>query len=142
MIEVQGINQLGILADRLKAVAARGVEQEISKGAGNALKTLPRTLAASALATLPRSGGLAGDVAQDILQNARRTSRRWGARVTVSSDYAIGRMDQGSLLHPLYGDKSHWFAQRVNPGFAKRPMQAIRPQAQREMSAALDRVAR
>ena len=41
--------------------------------------------------------------------------------------------DFGVLRHPLFGNKRHWYGQRIRRGFASTPLKAIRPQIVREI---------
>lgn len=68
------------------------------------------------------------------------------ARISAPTGGPKGRdviaLEAGRLSHPLFGDKSRWYRQRVRRGFASVPLKAIRPQIVREIDLELREVAR
>lgn len=53
----------------------------------------------------------------------------------------LKRLDGGVLEHPLFGDRTAWFKQDVEPGFFTGPCQAADAQVTGELATALERVA-
>lgn len=69
--------------------------------------------------------------ARGISGSGRRTTGRRRVR----------RLDSGVLEHPLFGDRSHWYKQPVEPGFFSGPARDAAPRVRREIEQALEDVA-
>jgi hypothetical protein len=52
----------------------------------------------------------------------------------------LRRIDDGFLAHPLFGDRQHWFLQRVTPGWFTGPAEDAAPAVRAEIERALDGV--
>lgn len=110
---------------REKAASRRAILQAIERGALVLRKTIP----ASAAAKLP------GDYGPTIGRAVRLSpSVQLGRGTVVIRVHAMGRgeqrdvnaVDMGTLRHPLYGNRGHWFDTRVPPGFVSQPFEAAR----------------
>lgn len=93
------------------------------------LAELRTRVRSSATALLPSSGGLGAWVAASTFGiQFRDVGRSAGLRVKMSRNKGKGRGkadlkqldDAGAVRHPLYGDRRHWFAQRVAAQFFTR----------------------
>ncbi len=67
------------------------------------------------------------------------------ATVTAPTGGPKGRevlaLESGRLRHPLFGNKRHWYEQRVKRGFASKPLKEIRPRIVDRIDSELDRIA-
>jgi hypothetical protein len=138
VIEIQGADQLAQLSRQLKETAARGLRRELSKALNEATKPVKQAARESARDILPRHGGLNEKVA-----NSKFTTRRSanGLRVQAKNSYALKRLDEGVLQHPVFGHREHWVTQRVTAGWWSTPMEKLAPTAREEISRAMQRIA-
>lgn len=51
----------------------------------------------------------------------------------------ITTLNRGTLRHPLYGDRHHWYAQRVRPGFFDEPANRVLRDVQIEAAKSVER---
>lgn len=124
-VEVEGADKLALLG---KAVRKLGSDRTILKHLTKRVKKLGAPiraeLKASAVATLPRRGGLGVWVAKSRINvTVRRGADTAGVSITEGRNSAGGRSDlrrinAGTTRHPYFGKRSHWYPQRVNAGFA------------------------
>lgn len=137
-------------ADQLKRVNAAlrhaqpSLRRELSTAVRDSTEPLKRQAAANIPSYLPSSGGLAGLVAADTkLVTQRRGGRTSpGVRIAARSRRNVRRMDRtGTVRHPLFGNRDHWFTTRFRPGWFSNPMQDGVPGVRRELIAAMSRVA-
>lgn len=145
MIDIQGADQLVALSRRLKEAGARDLERELSKAITAAVKPLRKALQESARQKLPSRGGLNERVAKSRVTTKKALSGRGsgsGVRVTAGGRKSqLSDMDQGSLRHPVYGNRQVWVRQQVQPGWWTEPTEEIGPTVQAEVQKALRRVA-
>lgn len=106
----------------------------------HAAQPLPEKLRASALETLPKRGGLAAAVADSRIQVSGASGAEAGVRVTVDSRYNVAGMDDGSVVHPLFGNRLHWYVERVNPHWFTTPVEAAEPGIEQAVRDAMDRI--
>jgi len=127
---------LGVRTD-LRVCAAQlrreadGLQRRIVDGANDAVSPLARVIAVNTPAYLPI--GYATVMAKSIrVQTSTSLVTNPGVRARV---FAVGRregrdvtrIDAGILRHPLYGNRLHWYAQKVTRGFVKKPFGRLRP---------------
>lgn len=120
--------------------AARDIPQELASAAQKTVKKLPTKLKGSALSTLPHGGGLNRAVAFKTRFTVSRLPS--GARVVGESAYDIEGLDRGRAIHPLFGDANHWYREAVKPGWWSRVIDAVGPDATKDMSQALENIKR
>lgn len=126
------------------ARAFRQAEGELPKELYQALekssKPLIRDGKRSALANLPRRGGLNRVIANARMSTTRRAS---GIRIKAKGIAQLARTDAGSVRHPVYG-RSAWVDQSIPKArdWFEKPMRAGAPRVRRELTKALDKVAR
>lgn len=142
MYEIHGAEQLAALSRQLKAAGEKDLQRELSKAIAKAMKPLRAELPRSALAKLPRRGGLAAQVAASKLRNTRRnTGRAVGLRLTATNPDNIRRIDRrGEVRHPTFGH-GPWVTQKVTPGWFTQPTDALAPQARADVEAAMNTIA-
>jgi hypothetical protein len=137
-IELDGAAQFAALAKRLRAMGDKDLSREFSKAVSASTKPLVQELRKSARDTLPKRGGLAERVAKSPIRTQRRSSARaQGARVVARNPYAINRLDQGRVRHPVFG-RAVWVDQTVKSGWWTRPTEAIGPEVRRNLDAAMN----
>lgn len=144
-LEVTGVEQLARLAKACRAAGTpgKGLRRELLRGIREATKPAPRAVKASAMARLPRRGGLAARVARGSVKTSVKTSgKHVGVTVRATSEMDIKRMDKGRLRAPLFGNRDHWHEQRVPPGWFTEPMQRTAPAVRAGIQAALERTKR
>lgn len=148
-IEIEGADQLRDLARALKAAGNKDLKRELLKAAQRSTKPVKAEVAASARRRLPSRGGLNVWVASTKVQTKTRTSGRNvgvtiagrpGRRMTPTSD--VRAINRGRVRHPTYGHRP-WVTQAVRPGFWDEVMEGpLTERAQREFTAAMDRIAK
>lgn len=133
---------LSRLAKNLKEAGAGDLRKDalaaIRKGAGKVIPDIR-----SATSRLPQSGGLAGLVAGQKF--AVRTSLALGGgsvKIVGQGMKELGDLDRGILRHPVYGDRSNWVVQSVEPGFFTDPIKAALPEIANDIKDAVDDVSR
>lgn len=125
--ELKGADDLAHLARVLKAAGEKDLQKRLSKAISDAMKPVRAALPASALAKLPRRGGLAAQVAASKTRIQRRnTGRALGVRLRVENKDAIGRINKGTVRHPTFGH-GPWVNQAVKPAWFTEPTDAARP---------------
>lgn len=126
-LRVDGAQKLALLG---KAVRKMGADRTIIKNLTKRVKVLGNPikaeLASSAVATLPKRGGLGAWVAKSrVLISVRRGTNTAGVSIRDGRNSAGGRsdlvsIDAGSVRHPTFGNRRSWTVQAVTPGFATR----------------------
>lgn len=141
---MDAVDQFAAISRQLKEMADKGLQREFSKAINSAVKPLKADLQKSALEKLPKKGGLNQRVANGTRISTRRANSRraQGIRVQAKNAYALGRIDGGTVRHPVFGHRDRWVDQHVTPGWWSDPIEAAGPNVQREIQAAMDRIAR
>lgn len=129
------------LAQRL-STAGTNLDRIIGETVDRELGTLPEAVRASALRTLPSSGGLNQRVAGRVRPQKRASARE----VTV---FAVGSkglkelaaLDRGKLRHPVYGNREAWVSQSVPRKFWTRPLLERADAIKRAVKARMKRLA-
>lgn len=114
-VRIEGEEEAFALAKRLDAAGDGRLLRALKDAVDESTDDVPSRLRASALSHLPKRNGLASEVARSRI----RVYPTGGAavRITASHEYQIDGMDKGLVVHPLWGDKSHWYPQRVRAGW-------------------------
>jgi hypothetical protein len=63
-----------------------------------------------------------------------------GARLTATSSHDIDALDHGRDMHPLFGDKRHWYVESVRPGWWSDPLNASEPGVRAQFEQAMENV--
>lgn len=106
----------------------REVVNEMAKEIRRAVPPVRKAVRDYALRTLPKRGGLNEWVAAAGVRAAvRRGPRTAGVQLVSGRNAArrradLKRLDSGTLRHPLRGNRSHWYLQKVHPGFFQFPV--------------------
>lgn len=137
----QFANEIRSFSDR--RVVINTIRQDLRKP----LPALRKQVRSSALSTLPSRGGLAVWVARAALRvQLQDRGRSAGVKVKMSrksddGDKAdLNALDTGgNIRHPLYGNRAHWYGQRVPAGFFSKPWERFRPAFIKTCDEAFDR---
>jgi hypothetical protein len=143
-IKVTGAEEFGVLARRLKE-APQELRKELYAGINRSVKPLRQDVKIAAGVALPHRHGYAGLIASELKVTARR--RAAGRNPAV---YLVGKagkrdvssLNRGRLRHPLYGNRRHWYSQRIRPGFWTVTLEADAPRVRTELVEAIKTVAR
>lgn len=129
MERVEGGAELREVAIRLKAAGDVELWKTLQRNIRVATAPARPAIRAEARATLPKRGGLNEWVAGSSITTGILTGRHTaGVKVTVRKRSHNARMiDRGVVRHPLFGNRDHWYTTQVQPGFASRPLNALRP---------------
>ena len=146
MIEVTGAEQLAALSKRLKDAGERGLQRELNKGIREAVEPFREAFRQSALNKLPRKGGLAQRVVDQVIPRPRKinSSKGVGLRVIATGKAgmrSLAALDAGRIRHPVF-NTDRWVSQLVQAHVWSQPAEELGPKVTKEVRAALDRVAR
>lgn len=136
--------EIEALVQRLRVAADVGLERELSNQITRAVQFLPRDARASAISRLPHRHGLGTWLMErtEFSQSTESSSGSVRVRTTATSPHAIDRIDAGTVRHPLFGDRRHWYTQNVNPGWWSTPVDAVKPDVESNAETAIETVAR
>lgn len=130
---------------RIRAAVRGGLGNEMKAALGRAAAPLQPAVKAEVAATLPSGYApvLAGDVA--VRTTLRGGGQRADALLRVSAKgRALAVVNRGMLRHPLYGNRNHWYAQRVRAGVVDRPVErmhkAVRAEFEKMVREVADRM--
>jgi hypothetical protein len=140
------------LARALREAGEKGLAQELRKGINEAARPLPDEIRASLIPHLPNTYAAALDADLSITISQRSAGTSPGVSVAARASTSgpgpsrtrtgrkLKRLDAGLLSHPLFGNRQHWFTQRVHPGWFSGPVDKSRPRVRQEIEAAVRRV--
>jgi hypothetical protein len=143
-----GARQLAELGARLKEAGETGLRRELQKAIRQAAEPVAREIkdAGHLRAYLPNTYAdtLAADLVVRLIQ--RSTGNAVGVRIEAESGTKkrkLQQLDGGTLLHPLFGDRDHWYFQLrgVKAGFFTDPCEKSAPQVKDAITAAMHDVA-
>ena len=129
MAAVEGAAELREVAVRLRETGQLGLKLAMTRNIRAATLPAADKVRASALSTLPRTGGLNEWVAESVL----RTSVTTGARTAGvalrmrKTGHDLKAIDAGIARHPVYGNTRNWAVTHVPPGFFTKPLEAMQP---------------
>jgi hypothetical protein len=123
---------------RVSAAAGRGVDRSYKPA-----------LVAAAPQYMPDAYAAVLTPNLQLKTTVRFAGLRPGVSVTVSSPTGgtkggrdVRALEQGTLRHPLFGNKNFWYRTRVKPRWAELTMRATRPAIVHEIDAELEAVKR
>lgn len=122
-------------AKRLQEAASR-MDSELLDSIRDDLKDVGQAVERRAASILPKRGGLARQVSAMTLSVTRKGS---AATLTVRSDFNLDRLDQGSVIHPVYG-RPPLVRQAIPDGFWSNVIRDAIPRIQSSLNKTLDRV--
>lgn len=146
-VSIEGAEKLALVGKAVRKLGSdRTIVNNLSKRVRRLVGPVKRELKASAMATLPRHGGLNLWVAKAAVRVAvRRGEDTAGVDITAGRNSRTGRrsdlrrIDQGRLRHQTYGHRP-WSTQSVQPGYFSTPLVdgPIVEEFQSEVIAAID----
>lgn len=116
---------------------ARQLPAEVVKELDEQADVLLRAIEQQAATILPKSGGLADAVSKGDM-SVKRTKD--GVTIVANSRYNLEGIDRGSVVHPVYGNKSVMVRQAVSAGFWSEPLKASEPAFEAAVERALDKL--
>lgn len=137
--------ELEHVARHLALAGDTGLRKELQDAVTRATRTVPEAIRGGLDAHLPNR--YAGDLSADlrITVSKRYGQRDPGITVTATTRGAkrrkLRRLNRGILEHPLWGNRDHWYAQAVTPGWFTGPAEQAGERARAEIEMAMDRVA-
>jgi len=121
------------------------LRKELAKGTRSALAPLKKEIPAAERVYMPTRYGaiLAGST---TVTNRVTTGDTLRATVRVhaqgkSEARDVTALNRGILRHPRWGDRKHWYAQRVRPGIVDDPVEEARKRVVANAEDARDRIA-
>jgi hypothetical protein len=142
VIKIEGAEQLARLSKQLKDAADKDLQKELNQAINRALKPVKADIRASAAATLPKRGGLAGKVARSRITTRKRTSAKAaGIRLVATNTISLYHLNKGEVRHRKGGDINAGQVQPIPPGWFTRPAEAANPRVQAEIVQAMDVIA-
>jgi hypothetical protein len=137
MTFVNGTAEFRELGRKLKAAADKDLPDEIYSTVRDAMTPLQGDIRRSAVAVLPRRGGLGALIAQSPISIGKRPG---GISLKGSSGHDIAAMDRGRLRHPLFGDRRHWYTQPVAVGWWSKPTERSKSSIQAAVERAMENI--
>lgn len=144
-IRIEGIEKLEKLGRDLKEAGDKELRREMLKTGQAIGKPVKENIRKHALSDLPRKGGLNVWVAKNaktqtqVRLSGRNLGVRFRTKFKGSSDVAA--INAGEVRHPLFGNKDHWYATKVTPGFAYRALDELAPEVRKQFLALVDDIA-
>jgi hypothetical protein len=80
------------------------------------------------------------------MRTAGRYGRGAGIRIIAKAkgprgERYVGPLEAGMLRHSLFGNRRHWYAQPVYPGFFSEPIKESAPEIREQIVQAMENVA-
>lgn len=140
---VTGAQQLDELGRRLIAAGEGGLRLQVAEAMQAVGRVTVAAVPQSALDTLPRSGGLAAEVAaQAYTAHTSAIGPVIRTRLSaVGGMRELSEINAGQVEHPVYGQPDNRVTQDVTPGFFDTPIEHRAPAHEAAVHGALDHVA-
>ncbi len=140
-----GLQELRVIAGRLRKAAARDLTYELRKAQRKAFQPLQKEIKAEALTTLPKRGNynviMSKAVKVTVTTGVGRTALN--ARVFAkgkTEERDVRQVNAGVLRHPVFGHRKNWKTTRVRAGFVDRPVKALSDRVLRECADAAQKL--
>lgn len=142
-ISIRGAEDLERLAKQLKEAGRNDLRKELLAGIRASVKPIISDIRDRIRERLPSSGGLADRVATaTISARTRLTGKSAGVSLIGKRGKSmLSRLNEGILKHPLYGNRSHWHTQAVEPGWFDKAIIEDLDLLQKNIIDAMERVA-
>lgn len=119
--------------------AEKIIAEEVPNALDKAAQDFEKEARVNALKVLPRRGGLAARVASsDFSRKTRRAGISSEVEITASGDYNLQGIDEGTVIHPVYG-RGPWVTQGVTPGWFTSPLGGIEEELMEELESLVHR---
>lgn len=123
-IDIEGAAGLALVAESVRRLGTdRKIVNEMAKEIRRAVPPIRRAIRANAIETLPHRGGLNVWVSRGrVTANVRRAANNAGITIFDGRNSAGKRSDfvglnDGTIRHPLFGNREHWYPQQVRANF-------------------------
>lgn len=113
-VNILGADQAVRLGKRVIEHSDGRLEDQVVDAIHHAHHGIGDELRRAVFTHLPRRNGLAAEVATAHIDVQRLGD---GVRVTADHQYHLPGLDQGMNVHPLFGNRRHWYGQRVRAGW-------------------------
>ena len=124
---------------------ARTIRRRMGKDIRSGSEVITREQRSALTTGLPKRGGAATTITGQAKLSTRislATSRSTGVTIVDSwKGHNVPAIDQGSLRHPLWGNRRHWFNTSIRPGLLSRPVERNRRRVQIAIIRTLDALA-
>lgn len=120
--EIETAQNLDLVAKVLRDIGDKELSRELYRGLNRVTADLKKDAKAEALKRLPSRGGLARRVASSRMATKRLYGANPGLKITASGKAQLPAMDEGTVRHPVYGNRSTWVDQQVSGGWFSEPM--------------------
>ena len=139
-------SELEAIAFRLRRAGSEGLARELGAAMRRSVDPVPGRIRDGLAPKLPDRYAGVLDADLDIKVVSRNSGGDAVVSVTATTRGAVGRrrlrrLDRGTLEHPLFGDRGHWYAQAVEPGWFTGPAEDAAPQVRAALEQALHDVA-
>lgn len=125
--------------------AGKELREALAKNTRSAVSPVKREVPAEVLTRMPTGYG-------PVLARSTKVTTRVTAGTAIKAmvkvvaqgvreERDIKSLDAGTLRHPLFGDRAHWYRQRVRPGFVSDPIEWTRKRVLKGAQDAADQVA-
>lgn len=131
---IKGRAELREVITKLEITSPAELEKNLLKGTREAVAAavVKKDVQAAAAAKLPKRGGYA-----PLLAGATRVESRTSGGKTIKSTIKVSAtgkresrdmaaLNRGTLRHPLFGNRRHWYVQRVRRGLVDEPIDRAR----------------
>lgn len=136
-----GAEEFARLSKRFKDAGEKELRKELYASVQRATKPAKEAARQAAASELPSRGGLADKVAKAKLTTKARAGRDPSVRIVAKSDLDLRAIDNGTLRHPVYGNRNRWVSQSIPAGWFTDAMRRSAPKVRRELTEAMRRVA-
>ena len=125
----------------LKAAGQREMRSAIRKAVTEETKPTRRKIKQSALDNLPQTGGLNRWVARMPSADTDFRERSAGVKIRMTKrGHDLAAINRGRVRRPLFGNRSAWYTQTVEPNFFTRPIEEDSAALRVRITDALDKV--
>lgn len=123
-IDIQGAEGLRLVGEAVRRLGSdRTIVTQMTKEIRRAVPPIRRAVKANAVEYLPHSGGLNVWASKGrVTANVRRGAKNAGITIFDGRNSSRKRSDfdalnEGSIRHPLFGNREHWYPQVVRANF-------------------------
>ncbi len=120
--EIETTENLDLVARVLRDLGDKDLQRELYRGLNRVTSELKNDARREAGQRLPSRGGLAGKVAKSRLATKRVYGSNPGLKITAAGMKQLPQMDQGTVKHPVHGNRSVWVTQSITGGWFTEPM--------------------
>jgi hypothetical protein len=134
MIEV---NDHGTFARAAKALMTQAdkLQADLADATVKSADEVKENVKRSIASILPSRGGLAAAVQHLEVRVDRKSN---GARIQASHRYNIARMNDGTVVHSVYGNPRSIVSQRIQAGFWDKAIKVSEPVIQKAIEKSMD----